>query len=102
GLEWGQISPTLELKVSMLNAARPGRIIGTGRVIKRGKSVGFIEGENAVFGQQFVRKQHFPVLSSGDQLGGAQGKFILDFHFVNVARSKRNNQEGGFVDHQGS
>ncbi|MEP2828474.1 PaaI family thioesterase [Parvibaculum sp.] len=44
-LEWGQISPTLELKVSMLNAARPGRIIGTGRVIKRGKAVGFIEGE---------------------------------------------------------
>ncbi|ABS62912.1 thioesterase superfamily protein [Parvibaculum lavamentivorans DS-1] len=44
-LEWGQISPTLELKVSMLNAARPGRIIGTGHVIKRGKSVGFIEGE---------------------------------------------------------
>ena len=46
-LEWGQISPTLELKVSMLNAARPGRIIGTGRVIQRGKSVGFIEGELA-------------------------------------------------------
>lgn len=44
-LEWGQISPTLELKVSMLNPARPGRIIGTGQVIKRGKSVGFIEGE---------------------------------------------------------
>lgn len=44
-LEWGQISPTLELKVSMLNPARPGRILGMGRVIKRGKSVGFIEGE---------------------------------------------------------
>lgn len=44
-LEWGQISPTLELKVSMLNAARPGRILGEGKVIKRGKSVGFIEGE---------------------------------------------------------
>lgn len=44
-LEWGQISPTLELKVSMLNAARPGRIVGRGRVIKRGRSVGFIEGE---------------------------------------------------------
>ena len=44
-LEWGQISPTLELKVSMLTPARPGRILGTGRVIKRGKSVGFIEGE---------------------------------------------------------
>lgn len=44
-LEWGQISPTLELKVSMLTPARPGRILGMGRVIKRGKSVGFIEGE---------------------------------------------------------
>jgi len=44
-LEWGQISPTLELKVSMLAPARPGRITGRGRVIKRGKSVGFIEGE---------------------------------------------------------
>ncbi|NIJ43291.1 uncharacterized protein (TIGR00369 family) [Parvibaculum indicum] len=44
-LEWGQISPTLELKVSMLNAARPGRIYGKGRVIKKGKSVGFVEGE---------------------------------------------------------
>jgi uncharacterized protein (TIGR00369 family) len=45
GLEWGQISPTLELKVSMLAPARPGRIKGLGRVIKRGKSVAFIEGE---------------------------------------------------------
>jgi len=44
-LEWGQICPTLELKVSMLTPARPGRIIGRGRVIKRGKSVGFVEGE---------------------------------------------------------
>ncbi|MDO8290812.1 MAG: PaaI family thioesterase [Parvibaculum sp.] len=44
-LEWGQISPTLELKVSMLAPSRPGRITGRGRVIKRGKSVGFIEGE---------------------------------------------------------
>ena len=40
-LEWGQISPTLELKVSMLAPARPGRILGAGR----GRSVGFIEGE---------------------------------------------------------
>lgn len=44
-LEWGQISPTLELKVSMLAPARPGRILGAGRVIKRGRSVAFIEGE---------------------------------------------------------
>jgi uncharacterized protein (TIGR00369 family) len=45
GLEWGQISPTLELKVSMLAPARPGRIKALGRVLKRGKSVAFIEGE---------------------------------------------------------
>lgn len=44
-LDWGQISPTLEMKVSMLNVARPGRILGSAEVIKRGKSVGFVEGE---------------------------------------------------------
>lgn len=44
-LDWGEISPTLELKVSMIAPARPGRLYGEGRVIKRGKSVGFIEGE---------------------------------------------------------
>jgi len=44
-LDWGQISPTLEIKVSMLAPARPGRLYATGRVIKRGKSVGFVESE---------------------------------------------------------
>lgn len=44
-LEWGQISPTLELKVSMLAPARPGRILAVGRVVRRGRSVGFVEGE---------------------------------------------------------
>ena len=44
-LGWGEISPTLEMKVSMLNAARPGRLIAEARVIKRGRSIGFIEGE---------------------------------------------------------
>jgi uncharacterized protein (TIGR00369 family) len=44
-LDWGQISPTLEIKVSMLSPARPGRIYSVGRVVRRGKSVGFIEGE---------------------------------------------------------
>src|SRR3546814_7444427 len=39
-LEWGQISPTLDLQVSMLAPARPGRITAKGRVITRGKSVG--------------------------------------------------------------
>lgn len=44
-LDWGQISPTLEIKVSMLSPARPGRLLASGTVIKRGKSVGFIESE---------------------------------------------------------
>ena len=43
-LDWGQISPTLELKVSMLAPARPGRIYAIGRVVRRGRSVGFVEG----------------------------------------------------------
>lgn len=44
-LEWGQISPTLEMKVSMLSVAKPERIVGRGRVLRRGKSVVFVEGE---------------------------------------------------------
>ncbi len=43
-LDWGQISPTLELKCSMLAPCRPGKIFATGRVLRRGKSVGFVEG----------------------------------------------------------
>ena len=44
-LDWGQISPTLELKVSMMAPARPGRLYAIGRVVRRGRSVGFVEGE---------------------------------------------------------
>lgn len=44
-LDWGQISPTLELKVSMLAPARPGRIYAVGQVVRRGRSVGFVEGQ---------------------------------------------------------
>lgn len=44
-LDWGQISPTLEIKVSMLAPARPGRLYATGTVIKRGRSIGFVESE---------------------------------------------------------
>ena len=43
-LDWGQISPTLELKVSMMAPARPGRIYAVGKVIRRGRLVGFVEG----------------------------------------------------------
>jgi uncharacterized protein (TIGR00369 family) len=44
-LEWGQISPTLEMKASYIAAARPGTLIGEGWVLKRGKSVAFTEAE---------------------------------------------------------
>lgn len=44
-LQWGQISPTLEMKTSFVSAARPGRILAEGWVVRRGKSVAFSEGE---------------------------------------------------------
>ncbi len=44
-LEWGQISPTLEMKTSFLAACRPGRILAEGRVVRKGKSVAFAEAE---------------------------------------------------------
>jgi uncharacterized protein (TIGR00369 family) len=39
----GQFAPTLELKVSFLRPAAPGRI--TGRVLHRGGSIAFLAGE---------------------------------------------------------
>jgi uncharacterized protein (TIGR00369 family) len=36
---------TLELKVNFVRPAKPGTVTGTGRVVHRGKSVAFIEGE---------------------------------------------------------
>lgn len=44
-LEWGEISPTLEMKASFVSAGRPGRLLGEGWTVKRGKSVAFIEAE---------------------------------------------------------
>ncbi len=42
-LDWGEITPTLEMKASFIAAAKPGRLTGEGRVIKRGRSVAFME-----------------------------------------------------------
>jgi uncharacterized protein (TIGR00369 family) len=42
-----QFAPTLELKVNYLRPARPGRLVGTGRVIHRGGSIAFLAGELA-------------------------------------------------------
>jgi uncharacterized protein (TIGR00369 family) len=44
-LDDGQFAPTLELKVSFLRPAAPGRIVGTGRIVHRGGSIAFLAGE---------------------------------------------------------
>jgi uncharacterized protein (TIGR00369 family) len=45
-IEWGQITPTLEMKVSYIRQARPGtRLRAEARTIRRGKSVIFLEAE---------------------------------------------------------
>jgi uncharacterized protein (TIGR00369 family) len=41
----GEFAATLELKVSFLRPATPGRITGTGRVVHRGGSIAFPAGE---------------------------------------------------------
>ena len=43
----GYFTPTLELKVSFLRPARPGRLVCDGRVVHMGKSVAFLEGSLA-------------------------------------------------------
>ena len=40
-----QMCPTLELKVSFIRPVRQGVITGTGRVVHRGGSVAFLEGQ---------------------------------------------------------
>jgi uncharacterized protein (TIGR00369 family) len=46
-LEPGQFAPTLELKVNFLRPAKPGRLIGRGRVVDRGGSIACLEGSLA-------------------------------------------------------
>lgn len=41
--QWGEIAPTLEMKVSYLNQAGAGRHVAEARVIKRGRTVLFLE-----------------------------------------------------------
>lgn len=42
--QWGEITPTLEMKVSYLSQAKPGsRLIAEARTVKRGKTVIFLE-----------------------------------------------------------
>lgn len=44
-IDWGQITPTLELKTTFLQAARPGRLLAEGIILRRGKSISFAEAE---------------------------------------------------------
>jgi uncharacterized protein (TIGR00369 family) len=41
----GEFAPTLEIKVSFIPPAKVGRVLGTGRVVSRGRSICFMEGE---------------------------------------------------------
>ena len=40
----GEFSPTLELRVSFLEPARPGPLLAEGRVTRRGRNIAFLEG----------------------------------------------------------
>jgi uncharacterized protein (TIGR00369 family) len=41
----GQFAPTLELKVNFIRPATVGRLIGVGKVVHRGRTVAFLQGE---------------------------------------------------------
>ena len=41
----GRFAPTLDLHVQFLRPARPGRLVGRGRVVKRGADIAFLAGE---------------------------------------------------------
>jgi len=44
-LDSGQFAPTLELKVNFIRPATVGRLIGAGKVVHRGRTVAFLQGE---------------------------------------------------------
>jgi uncharacterized protein (TIGR00369 family) len=41
----GEFAPTLNLNISFLKAAKPGKLRGVGRVVRRGKDVCYLAGE---------------------------------------------------------
>jgi len=50
----GFVAATTDLHVQFLRPARPGRLIGRGRVVRRGKDVAFLAGELADDSGQIV------------------------------------------------
>jgi uncharacterized protein (TIGR00369 family) len=45
GLDAGDFAPTADLHVQFLHPAAPGRLVGRGRVVRRGRDIGFLSGE---------------------------------------------------------
>jgi uncharacterized protein (TIGR00369 family) len=41
----GEFAPTADLHVQFLRPVRPGRLVGRGRIVRRGSGVGFLAGE---------------------------------------------------------
>jgi uncharacterized protein (TIGR00369 family) len=41
----GQFAPTTDLHVQFLRPAHPGRLVGRGRVVRRGRQIAFLAGE---------------------------------------------------------
>jgi uncharacterized protein (TIGR00369 family) len=41
----GEFAPTTDLHVQFLRPAKPGRLVGHGRIVRRGRDVGFLAGE---------------------------------------------------------
>jgi uncharacterized protein (TIGR00369 family) len=41
----GEFAPTTDLHVQFLRPARPGRLRGSGRIVRRGREIGFMSGE---------------------------------------------------------
>jgi uncharacterized protein (TIGR00369 family) len=39
----GEFAPTLEIKVNFISPAKVGRVLGTGRIVSRGRSICFLE-----------------------------------------------------------
>ena len=44
-LSQGEWAPTVDLNVQFLRPAKPGQLVGTGRVVRRGRDIAFLAGE---------------------------------------------------------
>ena len=53
-LKWGEIAPTLEMKVSYFSQGAAGRHVAEARVLKRGRQINFLEATLATEGGRIV------------------------------------------------